>query len=225
VTRWLRDDRRPAFLLGSVLVLLVSSRTNAFALCVPLVLLGPLVLERWAPSPSAVRLAGYAALGAVVLIVFPMATQKNLAVGRQLTQSLTEWRSLSQWARIATPASAVFLTPARPQPKPDQDLEQFRGEAALNRAAIFEYEAHRRVFVDYKRGAAAMWSPSYYSTWLPRYNQVEELSSLEQRLDYARANRIDYVVERCQPDPAARAPLFRTARLCVYSARTAEPAS
>ena len=48
----------------------------------------------------------------------------------------------------------------------------------LSRTAIFEFVSHRRIWVDYKRGAAAMWTPSYYRTWLARLTEVEGLNSL-----------------------------------------------
>lgn len=220
-TRWLRDDRRPLFLLGAVVVLVLTSRTNAFVLSVPLILLGPAVVERWSPSAGPVRLAGYAAIAVAALVVFPMATRVNYAVDRQLAESLAEWRALSDWARGATPPSAIFLTPARATPKPGEDPDQERRDAALTRASIFETEAHRRVWVDYKRGAGAMWSPSYYPIWLTRYTDVGELTSLDQRLAYANRNGIAYVIDRCAAVPADRSPLFRTPRLCVFAAEPA----
>jgi hypothetical protein len=85
-------------------------------------------------------------------------------------------------------------------------------------ATIFEYEAHRRVWIDFLDGAAVFWTPSYYKIWWPRISEFLSLRTHHDRIAYARRNAIGYVIDVCGPgqDPS---PLFRTERLCLYFAR------
>jgi hypothetical protein len=75
--------------------------------------------------------------------------------------------------------------------------------------------SHRRIFVDYKRGAAAMWSPSYYPVWRARMAETAALSSHAARLAYASEHGIGYIVDRCETVPSQHDVIFRTSRLCV----------
>lgn len=58
----------------------------------------------------------------------------------------------------------------------------------------FQLQARRRVWVDWKQGAAVMWSPSFYRQWSKRYREVSSLHSSRELLAYARANGIRYVL-------------------------------
>ena len=88
-------------------------------------------------------------------------------------------------------------------------------EAVLN-SGIFETVAQRSVWIDFRRGAAVMWSPSYYEEWHRRVAEVNSLTSYEAEVAYAKRSGIGYIVEVCKAD-ANRTPAFSTARLCVYS--------
>lgn len=69
----------------------------------------------------------------------------------------------------------------------------------------FQLQARRRVWVDWKQGAAVMWSPSFYRQWSTRYREVSALHSSPAMVSYARAHRIRYVVLHAQSEgvPAA----------------------
>lgn len=123
-----------------------------------------------------------------------------------------EWLAVAGWSRSQTDAAAVFLTPTVDLRSPPADLD--RARAAAN-GVVFEYASQRRVWTDFKRGAAVMWSPSYYAEWRTRTDEVLALGSLDERVTYAAARRVGFVVDPCAEDFGPR-PVFRTARLCVY---------
>jgi hypothetical protein len=82
---------------------------------------------------------------------------------------------------------------------------------------IFEYVSQRRVWVDFKRGAAVMWSSSYYPVWRERVTDMLRLSSLDEELAYAARNDVSYVVDGCFQS-AGRQAVFQTGKLCVFDA-------
>jgi hypothetical protein len=60
-----------------------------------------------------------------------------------------------------------------------------------------------------------MWSPSYYHEWRQRVDEASALKTFEDKLDYARRNDVDYVIEGCV-EARRDGLLFATRRLCVY---------
>jgi len=83
---------------------------------------------------------------------------------------------------------------------------------------VFEYASHRRIWVVGKQGGATMLKPSFYKTWRRRESEVEALQSLDEKLAYARANTIDYVIEICGSKEDGTT-IFKTDHLCVYQSR------
>ncbi len=129
-----------------------------------------------------------------------------------------EWRQTAAWARAHTPPDSIFLVPvANWNDKSTPEEEQ---EGGLNNT-MFEFSSHRRIWVDFKRGAAAMWLPSTYAEWKRRIDEVSVLPSHEDRLRYARAKKLRYVIEVCLRNREKNA-IFATSRLCVYQA-TSKP--
>jgi hypothetical protein len=129
-------------------------------------------------------------------------------------QWLAEWRSVGQWARSNTSTEDVFLVPTwnlRGAQSPQGTEEN---EAILNSGA-FEAVSHRAVWIDFRQGAAVMWSPSYYQLWYRRVREVNSLNSITAQLDYAAVNGIKYLIDVCRPE-TSRQPIFATRRLCVY---------
>ena len=63
-----------------------------------------------------------------------------------------------------------------------------------------------------------MVKPSFYKTWWRRVSEVEALQSLDEKLAYARANTIDYVIEICGSKEDGTT-IFKTDHLCVYQSR------
>ena len=130
----------------------------------------------------------------------------------QLVQAWTdEWQMIGVWARENTPVDAIFMNPVVKANIPPYTEEEVGGASD----AIFNYTAHRRVWVGFKKGAAVMWSPSYYYVWHRRVSEVSSLVTHQEKLDYAQKNGLSYVVEICL-DANREKPLFSTKRICVY---------
>ncbi len=225
VVRWLSDsDRRRAVVLAPLLAVLLCSHRYLAGLAPLLLLFGHLPATlRLVPASltsgwlRADRIALAAVLAFWVLVQLPEVVQRQ----RADAATAAEWSALGDWAKTHTAPDALFLVATN-----NTSLRMFRGEAVpadagdpalLESTMTFEYRSHRRVWVDFKRGAAVMWSPGYDDIWWPRVSAVLALPDHAARLAYARARGIEYVIEACAPAVAAP-PVTRTARLCVYAA-------
>jgi hypothetical protein len=213
-TNWLRRDEEPTFLPGCLLVLSLSVGNLAFSVCILIILSVYFTQARQQSGVFSRRVLGYLVLAVVLAIVWPLSIWQNIRFNRLFAESIAEWRDVGVWARNSTPSTAMFVVPARP--RGSGTSEPAPSDLALSRTAIFEFISHRRVWVDYKRGAAVMWMPSYYQTWRTRLTEVEALSSLDERVAYAGRNGIDYVVDLCSTVPSQSDAVFRTERLCVF---------
>ncbi|HEX4272712.1 MAG TPA: hypothetical protein VHZ32_15060 [Rhizomicrobium sp.] len=91
-----------------------------------------------------------------------------------------EWRQVTDWARDATAADALFIIPLK-----------------LDFVA-----ARRRDWVDWKEGAAAMWAPDIYAVWHTRTVDLAALHSAPAILAYACQHGIDYAVFDLRPGHA-----------------------
>ncbi|MDR0779343.1 MAG: hypothetical protein LBF16_01435 [Pseudomonadales bacterium] len=117
---------------------------------------------------------------------------------------------------VAMHAAVMWLLPRPAMPRTAEDHDWiettawFRAQALpgpvlvpLNFAGVtidhnFQLHARTPVWVDWKQGAAVMWSPAFYWIWHPRYNAVQQLQTPEQFADYARANGITTFVVQTQ---------------------------
>lgn len=240
MTRWLTsgDPKQATVFAPTLAVLLCTHRYLAVFAPIVVVLAQMAWVSRRLPSrltTGPFRLDRAVAIG--LCLVWPVIIWRGVANNQVETSRVAEWTALGQWARLHTPETAVFLVATQrpaavealapplsvgqavpraggtvvPQPAPD-DPVLFEG------TLTFEYVGHRRVWVDFKRGAAVMWAPPYYSVWWPRMAAVLALRSHRDRMAYARANGIGYLVEHCSAAPdAGPPPLFRTAQLCLYA--------
>ena len=213
-TNWLRSGKQLTFLHGCLIVMSLSLGDLAFSLCIPIILNARFVEATQQFDSSFRRMWGHLALGIVLVIVWPLSTWQNLKFNRLFIESSREWTDVGNWARTSTLPTAMFLVPSRP--RSSSTSEDVPSDPALSGTAIFEFISHRLVWIDYKRGAAAMWTPSYYQTWQARLSEVERLSSLNERVAYATHNGIGYVIDRCNSVPAQSDAVFRTERLCVF---------
>ncbi|MET4260317.1 hypothetical protein ABIC09_005278 [Bradyrhizobium sp. S3.12.5] len=216
-TNWLSRDRAIAFLPGCLMVLCLGINGIAIALVVPLVVGVILATGVTDDAPASHRRFGYAALALAGLVLWPLAVWQNVAVNRLFNDAVGEWQDVGNWARAATRTDAIFL----PLPHRAETTTAHPGDLALARVTIFEFVAHRRIWVDQKRGAAAMWTPSYYPIWHERMTETEALESHAARLAYAAGHGIDYVVDRCETLSSQRDVVFRTGRLCISAAERA----
>jgi hypothetical protein len=131
---------------------------------------------------------------------------------------ISEWNEMGNWARGNTDLGSIFLIPVGgPEDPPGLDEIGLMEWRAAHGASIFEFAARRRVWVNWHRGAAAMWYPPYYKVWHQRVNEVQATQSFDDRLNYARKSGIGYVIEVCTQAGNAP-PLFRTNRLCLFQA-------
>lgn len=186
---------------------------RALALAAPVLLLLMLftpsawrrAVDRLAP-PAWIERAGLGFIAAIVLVVGVQAWQHT----RKLVAVAGEWESLGEWARSHTDLHDVFMVPviasAQSVPAPREVFEVGTSK--------FEFVSRRRVWVDFQRGAAVMWSPSYYPEWHGKVSEISALNSIEARIGYARSRNIAYVIELCARMDRQPA-VFRTGNFCV----------
>ena len=155
---------------------------------------------------------------ALVAVSFVGLATKNFLSNAYAESWLSEWTAIGRWASSTTDANDIFMIPiwnfrgSPVQTAAGSDLD----DAILN-SGMFQSVAQRSVWIDYRAGAAVMWSPSYYGEWHQRVTEVNALSSVADKVAYAQAHGIRYVVDLCRRDPT-QVPAFSTRRLCVYAA-------
>lgn len=140
------------------------------------------------------------ATGLWIMFAIAIKTHTNIVTNVEEKKWVSEWKQVGEWARKNTAITASFLVPVK---EPDN--------------AVFQFISHRKVWVDWKRGAAVMWTPSYYAEWHRRFTEVSALDSHRKEVIYAGRNGLDYVVEVC-PTNNETDVVFATERLCVYRA-------
>jgi hypothetical protein len=93
-----------------------------------------------------------------------------------------QWREVTRWAEAATSPDALFIVP------PKLDF----------------VAARRRVWVDWKQGAAVMWAPDIYRVWHARSMELASLKTAPALLAYACRHGIAYAVFDRRPGRALR---------------------
>ena len=220
------DGARPAFRLGAPLIALgvINPVTGPLYNPAIIVLTGSLVLVSGlclAPRNAVIDIRRLTFLGpwlragtlGVLAASVAALAWENYSNEASTRAWIKNWRAVGIWARMATPASSIFLIPIAEQHRigPARDIDML-----TKTNAIFEYESHRQLWVDFKRGGAVMWWPHYYQQWHDRVTEVSGRMDLNSRLAYAKNNGIRYVIDIC--DPARPLPEFSRGKVCVYSA-------
>jgi hypothetical protein len=159
-------------------------------------------------------------LAALIVVVVADAVWIGGTVAENIREakSVSEWEALGHWARQKTRSEAVFLIPAFGNDVPAPSREAEEASDTLSGSMVFEYASYRQIWVVDKQGGATMLKPSFYKTWRRRESEVEALRSLDEKLTYARANAIDYVIEPCGSIEDETI-VFKTDHLCVYRSR------
>lgn len=211
---------RSLFLPGCLIVLSLAFGRFTFLLATPIILLFPYFQSASEAVLGRQRRLGFAALAVVALVLTPMWGWQYIQFNRFYSAGVEEWGVVSDWARRETPETAIFIVPPRPDPR----LVHPVWKTALSRAVNFEFISHRRIWVDWRRGAGAMWTPSYYRVWHERMNDLENLESHAAKQAYAARNGIGYIVSYCETLPSQDDVVFRTEYLCVSGVRRATAA-
>jgi hypothetical protein len=155
---------------------------------------------------------------AVSLIVVGLSviTASNWLTNIRAMNWISEWDKAGMWARQHTAPDTVFLMPTwyfrgavgRTEPGSLQD-------AAVLNAGTFQYSSQRRVWVDFRNGAAVMWFPSYYHEWREKVLEVNRLTSPSLEAAYARKNGITYIIDVCSAGKPG-ALQYAGERLCIF---------
>lgn len=90
-----------------------------------------------------------------------------------------DWKNLMAQIRESD-MQGVFLIPVR------------------NYESGFQLFARRPVWVDWRQGAAVMWSPSFFKQWDTRYKDVSALKTNDEIIRYAQDNNIENIVVKTQ---------------------------
>jgi hypothetical protein len=154
-----------------------------------------LVIARFAfTDKQLLRAPGGVALSCCVAIVVALSASLVHAKAKDAGVLVAE---AADWARRNTDPASIFLVP----PKLDPD---------------FGLLAKRRFWVNWKEGAAVMWSPYYYATWSRRLNEVNALRDLPSKESYACSRQLDYVLaERAGEEREPDNVVFQNGQLMV----------
>ncbi len=207
-TRWLTSESATDRLLFGPVLATVMCLPKSF---LPIALIGLIVR----PFAGGLKFENFwirRAAAAVVLLYTGFIGWSAMAENRQLNAAIGEWRTVALWANVNTDVNAAFLLPVV-----DPNDEKVNADPAKGAGSeTFEYYSKRSSWVDFKRGAAAMWSPSYLPEWRQRIAETTALHSVAAMRDYARRHDIQYII--CDCTKADTDAVFRTQHLCVLAA-------
>lgn len=219
---WFGPDNRQALAAAAMMVTMAASLlvdlTASHALA-DMILLAVVAAKGGALSPAgkiAARLGPprpALALGALSLAVLLSAVAVHLKVKALAVEQAwrSEWARVADWAGRETKPGAIFLPPLMAGRDP-KSVRQDPAPYFTNTA--FETISHRSIWVDWKRGAAVLWRPSYYEIWQTRMAETGGLKTLAEETNYARTHGVSYIIATpvayCQGKS-----VFSTERLCV----------
>jgi hypothetical protein len=219
---WFGHDRKRAALAACAMSVMSVYPVGFVRYLIPAALVAILMFDRYETfMPGRQRLADFlisnsSALRKSALAVSVVAACFSTFVNQYKIARIDGWRSewerVAEWARRETVEGAIFLVPVVKftEEYPGREEEIF----GLKMNTTFEMFSHRSLWVDFKRGAAVMWRPSYYVAWRTRVDEVVGLESFEERNEYARIHGISYIIEITKKDCRSNS-VFRTDRICV----------
>ena len=186
-----------AKLLSSVSLLMLLNDVTSF-LVVPLIILYQRKYFSFLNSPDAFRLKRTLTILFFLFLslYWSFFAVKNLVRSSRLNSRIDDLIELSNWIRKNTLADSVFIFPTvnfneqeicllTSQPFPDRGFTDF---------SVFQSFAERRVYVDFKRGAAVMWCPDYFFEWKPRVDSILRYTNLNDLVYFATIEKIPYII-------------------------------
>ena len=186
-----------AWLLSSVSLLMLLNDVTSFFV-VPLLFLCQRKYLSFFNSPDALRLKRTLTILSFLFLslYWSFFAVRNLVRSFRLNTRIDDLIELSKWIKENTLADSVFILPAvnfnevekrhlRSQPSPDCGFTDF---------SVFQSFSERRVYVDFKRGAAVMWCTDYFSEWKPRVDSILRYTSLNDLVYFARIEKIPYII-------------------------------
>jgi hypothetical protein len=218
-TQWLSShDRNRSTFFGPLLL---------FSICATKYLLPLAAIVVAFAGHWRVRQANFAlrraVIASLVLIIVPLQLWQRTKLTTELNRAVADWKSVGSWARSTTASDAVFLilTSSAPSLEGKSETEVQRSLELTSAASIFEVASHRRVWVDFYRGGTVFLTPSYYNEWHRKITAVMALRNLPEKLQYAQANGVQYVVDDCSIFRDAKiVPAFRSGDLCASAANS-----
>lgn len=219
-TLWICDsNKKNLFVLGCLLAFFLNADKFSFVLGIPIIAISYLVKPAQASQSGRLGILiplGCLLLAALPITAWPKAILQHSKVNREYAGT-SEWERIGRWAMKTTPLDSVFLIPPGDSKNVSQSNEADEISPASLSSPIFEFVSHRQVWIDFRRGAAVLWAPTYYSIWRRRLSEVQGLVTPADRLAYARRNGINYLVEPCSELPPHAAIAFMAGDLCVIS--------
>ena len=186
-----------AKLLSSVSLLMLLNDVTSFFV-VPLIILYQRKYFSFLNSPDAFRLKRTLTILSFLFLslYWSFFAVKNLVKSSRLNSRIDDLIELSKWIRKNTLADSVFIFPTvnfneqeicllTSQPFPDRGFTDF---------SVFQSFAERRVYVDFKRGAAVMWCPDYFFEWKPRVDSILRYTNLNDLVYFATIEKIPYII-------------------------------
>jgi hypothetical protein len=164
------------FLYGGFLVYLLTESRGAgiFVRCCLIIVAYSMVVFRMriAYTYSNVLLVLCLAIG---LVASASQIKSRIDSNRTIDDAKQEWTELVEWVR-SSDVRGTFLVPIH------------------GASYDFQFRARRPIWVDWKQGAAVMWSPPFHAQWSRRLREVSALQTPEELVAYARENSIRNVL-------------------------------
>jgi hypothetical protein len=215
-TQWLGSSGRSRSTVGGPLLLLFVCTTKYL---LPVAAVFVALTDRWRGRSAlpALRIAVFTTLA---LVIVPAQFWKRTTLAAELNHAVADWQNVGAWAKSTTGPDAMFLiltsSAISLQGKSEAEIRHML--ELTSAASIFQVASHRRIFVDFYSGATVFLTPSFHDQWHRRITDVMALRTLAEKLSYARANGIQYIVDDCALfHDAAVAPAFRSGDLCALA--------
>jgi hypothetical protein len=121
---------------------------------------------------------------------------KNLLGSFRMNSRIGDLIELSRWIKTNTETTSVFILPTINFNA--DETYHLNGLSVPDRGfcdfSVFQSFSERRVYVDFKRGAAVMWCPDYFFEWKPRVDSILRYTNLNDLVYFATIEKIPYII-------------------------------